>query len=124
MFIHTNKSLEKKQIYILIFIHRITPKTMQDLTFFLQKNNFSLKRITKNFAKKDFVLNFTNSNFILESTCDITSHQLQDILFFLKKHTNINGIFFKNQVLNLERIANFKEQPKFNLWKQIHNLVI
>lgn len=113
----TNKKniLEKKRIYILIFIHKIAPKIMQDLIVFLQKNNFNIKRITKNYNKKDLVLNITNSNFILESDCDINTQQLQNVVFFLKQHTNINGIFFKNQVLNVERISSLEEKAKLSL---------
>ena len=107
--------LEKKRIYILIFIHKIVPKTMQDLIVFLQKNNFNIKRITKNYNKKNIVLNITNSNFILESSCNINTQQLRNIVFSLKQHTNINGIFFKNQVLNVERIFSLEEQAKLLL---------
>ena len=107
--------LEKKRIYILIFIHKIAAKNMQDLIVFLQKNNFSMKRITKNYKKQNLVLNITNSNFILESHCDIQTTQLQNVVSFLKQSTSINGIFFKNQVLNVERISIFEQQAQLNL---------
>lgn len=47
MHVSSNNTIEKKKTLIFLFIHKITPKNMQDLIFFLQKNNFNLKRITK-----------------------------------------------------------------------------
>ena len=112
---------EKKRVVILIFIHKIAAKNMQELIVFLKENNFHIKRITKNYKKNNLVLDITNSNFILETNCDIQTKQLRNVVSFLKQYTNINGIFFKNQVLNVERISVLEEQDKLNLWKQIHS---
>jgi len=88
---------------------------MQDLIFFLQKNNFNLKRITKKNNKQDLTPIFVNSNFMLESQQNIRSHQLKELIIFLKKHTQINGVFFQNQILNLERIDILEKQSLFIL---------
>lgn len=106
---------EKKRVVILIFIHQIAAKNMQELIVFLKENNFHMKRITKNYKKNNLVLDITNSNFILETNCDIQNKQLRNVVSFLKQYTNINGIFFKNQVLNVERISVLEEQDKLNL---------
>lgn len=115
MGIQKKNILEKTPTYILIFIQKITAKNMQDLIVFLQKNNFQMKRLTKNSQKKNLVLNITNSNFVLESDCVIPIQQLRNVVSFLKQSTNINGIFFQNQVLNLERIASLEEQTPLSL---------
>lgn len=105
--------VKKKRTYILIFIQKIPAKSLQDLMVFLQKNDFRMKRITKKSAPKDLVLSLTNSNFILESDSDIPNPKLQSLIVFLKKYTLINGIFFQNQVLNLERISRLEEKTPF-----------
>jgi hypothetical protein len=115
MLIQGNNMLAEKKTFIFIFIHRITPKNMQDLIFFLQKNNFSLKRITKKNNKQNLTSIFVNSNFVLESNQNIRSHQLKTLIPFLSQYTQINGIFFKNQVLNYERLTKLEKQPLFYL---------
>ncbi len=103
MSMQKNNILEKKQTLIFIFIQKITPKNMQDLIFFLQKNDFNIKRITKKNNKQILTSMFVNSNFILESQQNIHSQQLKNVISFLNQHSQINGIFFNNQILNLER---------------------
>lgn len=94
MLMNKQDLLEKKKTYILIFIQKIAAKNIQDLIVFLQRNNFQMKRLTKNYNQKNLVLNITNSNFIIESHCNIQTKQLRDVVSFLKQSTNINGIFF------------------------------
>ena len=66
---------------------------MQDLIFFLQKNDFNIKRITKKDKKQGLTSIFVNSNFILESKQNIGSQQCKSLLFFLNQHSQIHGIF-------------------------------
>ena len=119
-----NNFSEKKKTFIFIFIHKITPKNMQDLIFFFQKNDFHLKRITKKNKKQGFTPIFVNSNFILESQQNIRRQQLQDFVFFLNQHSQIHGIFFNNQIWNLERNAQFENLSLFLFWKQINNFIL
>lgn len=124
MLIPANKLPEKKKTFIFIFIHKITPKNMQDLIFFLQKKNFNLQRITKKNNKQNLTSIFVNSNFMLESEQNIRSQQLKELIPFLNQHAQINGILFENQVLNFERIAKLETQSLFILWKQINSLIL
>ena len=118
MFGRKNENIENKKTLIFIFLEKITPKNMQDLTFFLQENNFGIKRMTKK-NKKNKTANlpsiFVNANFFLESPQNIRREQLKNILNFLKKHTQIHGILFQNQVLNLERSLNLENPSLFSL---------
>ena len=122
MLINKKNILEKKNPFILIFIQKITMKNLQELNFFLQKNNFGIKRITKNYNKNHFGLNFGNSNFILESHSQISNQELQNVITFLNQYTSVNGVFFKEQILNVERIVNLTKQSRIPLWKTINNL--
>jgi len=106
--------LENKKTLIFIFIQKITPKNMQDLIFFLQKNDFSIKRITKKNNKKGLNSIFVNSNFFLESKQNIRSQQLKEFLSFLNQHVQIHGIFFNNQLLNLKRSTQLENRSRFN----------
>jgi parvulin-like peptidyl-prolyl isomerase len=130
MLIPVKNSLDEKKnntnntTLIFIFIHKITPKNMQDLIFFLQKNDFHLKRITKKNSQQAFTSIFVNSNFILESKQNIRSQQLKELLSFLNQHTQINGVLFQNQILNFERIAILEKQSLLILWKQINNFML
>ena len=117
-------NLEKKKTFIFIFIHKITTKNMQDLIFFLQKNDFNLKRITKKSNKHDFTSMFVNSNFILESKQNIRGQQLKNLIAFLTPYTQINGVILNNQILNQERINRFESKSLFILWKQINNFML
>ena len=98
-----NNISDKKKTFIFLFIHKITPKNMQDLIFFLQKNDFNMKRITKKNHKQGLTSIFVNSNFILESQQNIRSHQFKTFISFLNQHSQIHGIFLNNQVLDFER---------------------
>ena len=125
--IQSLKKLEKAQTLIFIFIHKITPKNMQDLVFFLQKNDFNLKKITKKNNRKNLTSIFVNSNFILESKQKIRSQQLKNVIFFLNQTAQVNGIFFQNQILDLKRIVpleTLEKQPLFDFWKQINNYIL
>ena len=130
MLIPVKNSLDEKKnnnnntTLIFIFIHKITPKNMQDLIFFLQKKDFNLKRITKKNSQQAFTSIFVNSNFILESKQNIRSQQLKELLLFLKQHTQINGVLFQNQILNFERIVTLEKQSLFLLWQQINNFML
>ena len=124
MFLHENQILEKKKAFIFIFIHKSTPKNMQDLIFFLQKNNFVLKRITKKNNKQNLTSFFVNSNFILEGQQNICRQQLKAIIFFLQQYSQINGITIDNQLWNLERNALSEKQNLFLFWKQINNFIL
>ena len=97
---------------------------MQDLIFFLQKNDFNLKRITKKNSQQALTSIFVNSNFILESKQNIRSQQLKELIIFLKQHTQINGVLFQNQILNFERIVTLEKKSLFLLWQQINNLML
>lgn len=107
------KTLVKEKTSIFIFIHRILPKNMQDLNFFLQENNFAIKRITKKNKKSDFTSIFANANFILESQQNIRRQQLKDIIHVLQQNSQIHGIFFQNQILNLERTTKLEQKDLF-----------
>ena len=109
-----NHILENKKTFIFIFIQKITPKNMQDFIFFLQKNNFNLKRITKKNNKKSLTSMFVNSNFLLESQQNIRSQQLKNLIPFLNQHSQIHGIFFNNQILNLERSTQLEKTFGFD----------
>lgn len=124
MFVPRNNISEKKKTFIFIFIHRITSKNMQDLIFFLQKNDFHLKRITKKNNKQFLTPTFVNSNFILESQQNVRSQQLKSLIAFLNQYAQINGIFLDNQILNVERSAQLENQSLFLLWKQINNFML
>ena len=124
MFMHENNISEKKKTFIFLFIHKITTKNMQDLIFFLQKNDFNIKRITKKNHKQGLTSIFVNSNFILESKQNIRSQELKNFIFFLNQHSQIHGIFFNNQILNFERSAQLENSSLFILWKQINNLIL
>jgi hypothetical protein len=115
MHVSANNTIEKKKTLIFLFIHKITPKNMQDLIFFLQKNNFNLKRLTKKNNQQDLTPIFVNSNFMLESQQNIRSQQLKELIIFLKQHSQIHGVFFKNQILNLERLDILEKQSSFLL---------
>ena len=117
---------EKKtnKILILIFIQKISLKNMQDLLFFLHKNNFHFKKVTRKNKKKFLTSIFVNSNFILESEQNICGEQLKNITNFLNQYTKINGIFFENQILNYERISKFEKKSDFHFWKQIFQISI
>ena len=119
-----NHILENKKTFIFIFIQKITPKNMQDFIFFLQKNNFNIKRITKKNNKQSLTSMFVNSNFILESQQNIRSQQLKNLMPFLNQHSQIHGIFFNNQILNLERSTQLEKISGFDFWKQINNLTL
>ncbi len=124
MLVPRNNISEKKKTFIFIFIHRITSKNMQDLIFFLQKNDFHLKRITKKNNKQFLTPTFVNSNFILESQQNVRSQQLKSLIAFLNQYAQINGIFLDNQILNVERSAQLENQSLFLLWKQINNFML
>ena len=124
MSLSANMILEKKNTLIFIFIQKISPKNMQDLTFFLKEVDFHIKRFNKENNKKNFTSKFLNSNFILESKQNFQTHQLKNIIFFLNKHAQVHGIFFQNQILNLERLTKFGNQSLFVLWKQINNFLL
>lgn len=124
MLVPRNNISEKKKTFIFIFIHRISSKNMQDLIFFLQKNDFHLKRITKKNNKQFLTPTFVNSNFILESQQNVRSQQLKSLISFLNQYAQINGIFFDNQILNVERSAQLENQSLFLLWKQINNFML
>jgi parvulin-like peptidyl-prolyl isomerase len=115
MLMHGNNISEEKKTFIFIFIHRITPKNMQDLIFFLQKNDFSLKRITKKNNKQTLTSIFVNSNFILESKQNVRSQQLKNLIVFLNQYSQLNGVFFNNQILNFERSVQLEKQSLFLL---------
>ena len=115
MLVPRNNISEKKKTFIFIFIHRITSKNMQDLIFFLQKNDFHLKRITKKNNKQFLTPTFVNSNFILESQQNVRSQQLKSLIAFLNQYAQINGIFLDNQILNVERSAQLENQSLFLL---------
>lgn len=117
-------NISEKKTFIFIFIHRISSKNMQDLIFFLQKNDFHLKRITKKNNKQFLTPTFVNSNFILESQQNVRSQQLKSLISFLNQYAQINGIFFDNQILNVERSAQLENQSLFLLWKQINNFML
>ncbi len=98
-------TMEKKNTFIFIFIPKMIPNQMQNLVFFLKKNAFSIERITKKNNKKAFASFFKNSNFILENKGDLEKTQLNSIIDFLNQSVVINGIFFQNQILNMDRIT-------------------
>lgn len=119
-----NNILENKKTFIFIFIQKITPKNMQDFIFFLQKNNFNIKRITKKKNKQSLTSMFVNSNFILENQQNIRSQQLKNLIPFLNQHSQIHGIFFNNQILNLKRSIQLEKTSGFDFWKQINNFTL
>jgi hypothetical protein len=106
-------TLENKQTFIFIFIPKLIPKQMQNLVFFLKKNNFSIERITKKNNKKAFVSFLKNSNFILENIGDLEKNQLKLVIDFLNQSAVINGIFFKNEILNLDRVTKLEKVSRF-----------
>jgi hypothetical protein len=116
--------LNQKLTRIFIFIPKITPKNKQDLNFFLQQNNFTLERNTKNKQKKAFNSISVNANFFLENNQDISTQELQKVIKVLTEFTKINGIFFKNQFLNFERLSKLNNQVVFSLLEQINSLSI
>ena len=116
-----NKLEEKNKTLIFIFISKITQKNMQDLIYFLQKNNFNFKRVTKTLKKNVSTERIFNSNFVLESRCELHKKELQNLIFFLKQSAIINNIFFQNQFLNEERIFNLKTDFGSDLWKKLQN---
>lgn len=113
-----NKMIEKKQTFIFIFVPKLIPNQMQNLVFFLKKNNFSIERINKKNNKKVFVSFLKNSNFILENKAALEQSQLKLVIEFLNQFSVINGIFFKNQILNLDRILKLEKISQFRSWKQ------
>jgi len=106
-------TLEKKQTFIFIFIPKLIPNQMQNLVFFLKKNNFSIERISKKNNKKKFISFLKNSNFILENKGDFERNQLKLVIDFLNQSAVINGIFFKNEILNLDRITKLQNASRF-----------
>lgn len=122
MFLPTNTLLDKKKTFIFIFIQNITAKNMQDLIFFLKKNNFDIQRITRKNNKQVLTSIFVNANFISNSEQNISTYQLETVLKFLNKNAKVHGVFFKNQVLNLERFNQIETPFLFNFWKQFQNL--
>ena len=97
---------------------------MQDLIFFLQKNDFDFKRITKKNNKQFLTPMFVNSNFILKSQQNVHSHQLKNVITFLSQFSQISGIFLNNQILNLERVNKLETKSLFILWKKIYNFLL
>lgn len=116
--------IEKKQTFIFIFIPKLIPNQMQNLVFFLKKNNFSIERITKKNHKKIFVSLLKNSNFILENNGALEATQLKLVIDFLNQSSLINGIFFKNQILNLERIKKLNKASQFHSLKQKFTILL
>lgn len=116
--------IEKKQTFIFIFIPKLIPNQMQNLVFFLKKNNFSIERITKKNHKKFFVSLLKNSNFILENNGALEATQLKLVIDFLNQSSLINGIFFKNQILNLERINKLNKASQFHSLKQKFTILL
>ena len=118
MDINQNQNKIKKKTIILIFIQKITPKNMQELILFLQRNDFSFKRIikkSKQRTQKESNLSFANSNFILECNSEVSISQLKDIIFFLNQHTLVNCIFFENKILNpFARLLELSNTSKIN----------
>ena len=119
-----NLILGNEKTFIFIFIQKITPKNMQEFIFFLQKNNFNIKRITKKNKKQSLTSMFVNSNFILESQQNIRSQQLKNLMPFLNQYSQIHGIFFNNSILNLERSTKLEKISGFDFWKQINNFTL
>ena len=85
---------------------------------------FLLKELRKKITKQILTSIFVNSNFILESQQNVRSTQLKNLIVFLNQYSQINGIFFNKQILNVERIAQLEKQSLFLLWKQINNLIL
>ena len=116
-----NNILKKNQTFVFIFIQKITLKNLQDLIFFLQKNDFSFKRINKKNKNTPWNSIFLNSNFMLESNQKLQERQLKQLIIFLKQHTQINGIFLNNQILTFQRMEKLEKNFFFYLWKKINN---
>lgn len=116
--------IEKKQTFIFIFIPKLIPNQMQNLVFFLKKNNFSIEKITKKNHKNFFVSLLKNSNFILENNGALEATQLKLVIDFLNQSSLINGIFFKNQILNLERINKLNKASQFHSLKQKFTILL
>ena len=115
---------KKNQTLIFLFIQKISPTNMQDLIFFFKNKNFNLKRITKNSNKQIFSAKILNSNFVLESDNRISKDNFLKLVAFLNQHTQINIILFENQLLNMKRTVNLKQQSELNLWQKINFLML
>lgn len=109
-------NLEKTLIFTLV--SKVTAKNMQNIIFFLQDYNLTIKRIhekSNNSVLKPF---FLNSNFLIEGNQSLTLEQITTITKFLNQSIIVTGVIFQKQILSLNRVLQQNKNLLLEFWNK------